>query len=169
MACVMLLIYGMILKIIDWKDFSVLDGAIIAGLAAIFLAIAVPLMRGAILRQHAAECARKVIQAADAFDFYASVFSRYPQSQQNPQQTEAVMKGAFAVYDIDWWEAATELGGQWDWCSDQNGAAVVISGKRLSEHRMLLLDRLIDDGDLRTGTFQRCGSRYQYMVRAAVL
>ena len=40
---------------------SVLDAAIIAGLAAVFLATAVPLVRGAILRQHAAECARKLI------------------------------------------------------------------------------------------------------------
>jgi len=147
----------------------VLNAAIIAGMVAIFLAIATPLVRGAVIRQRTAECARKIIQAADAFDFYASAFGHYPQSQQDARETEKVMRGAFAVFDIDWWESATELGGQWDWATDGQVSSVMISGRRVSDRQMVLLDRLIDDGNLKTGIFQRRGTRYHYIIRSCAL
>jgi len=152
-----------------WDEERVLNAAIIVGMMAVFLAVAVPLMHGALIRQRTAECARKIIQAADAFDFYAAAFGHYPQSQQNSQKTEEIMRGVFAVYDIDWWEAATELGGQWSWATNGQTAAVVISGKRISDRQMVFLDRLLDDGDLQTGVFQRRGSRYHYIIRDHVL
>lgn len=156
-------------EISRWDEPRVLNTAIIAGMAAIFLAIATPLVRGAIIRQRTAECARKIIQAADAFDFYASAFGGYPQSQQDPHRTEKVMRGAFAVYDIDWWEAATELGGQWSWYHDAWSSSVVISGDRVSERQMVLLDRLLDDGDLESGLFRRYCSRYHYFIKERIL
>ena len=156
-------------KNLEGKDVSVLDAAIVAGLAAIFLAIATPLIHGAMLRKHTAECARKIICAADAFDFYAAAFGCYPQSQRDPQETEKTMRGAFAVYDIDWWRNATEMGGQWNWYSSRQTSSVVISGDLISDQRMVLLDRLIDDGNLETGAFQRRGLRYHYIIKDSML
>jgi type II secretory pathway pseudopilin PulG len=150
-------------------EITVLDTAIVVGLMAIFAAIATPLLRGAILRQHMAECAQKVIRAADAFDLYAASFGGYPQSQRSAQETEAVMRGAFAVYEIDWWAAATDLGGQWNWYSDGRTSSVVIAGSGISESQMIRLDRLLDDGNLETGAFQHRGSRYHYIIRDSVL
>lgn len=149
----------------NWKNLSVLDAAIVAGLLFIFIAAAVPLVRGAVLRRQAAECARKIISAADAFDLYAASFGSYPQSQQDSKNTAAVMKGAFAVYDIDWWEETTELGGQWSWYSNGQASSVVISGAGIPEQRMILLDTLLDDGNLETGLFQRRCSRYHYVIK----
>lgn len=150
------------------NETAIPKAAITAGLVAMFLAIAALLMRGAILRQRTAECACKIIRAADAFDFYASAFGSYPQSQQDPQKTGEIMKGAFAAYDIDWWEAATELGGQWSWYTNGRASSVVISGARILEQQMRRLDKLLDDGDLETGAFQRHGPRYHYIIKDGV-
>ena len=57
---------------------SVLDAAIFVGLISIFLAVAVPLVRGAVLRQQTAECARKMMWAVNAFDLYASAIGEFP-------------------------------------------------------------------------------------------
>lgn len=154
---------------IPWEKVSILDVAIVAGLAAVFVAVSAPLIRGALIRQHTAECARKIIRAAEAFDFYEASFGNYPQSQQNAPELERVMRGAFAVFDIDWWKAATDLGGQWSWYSGGRTASVVISGARVSEQRMAMLDRVIDDGNLETGVFQRRGPRYHYTIKDSVL
>lgn len=152
-----------------WDDVRVLNAAIIAGMVAIFLAVATPLVRGALIRQRTAECARKVMQAAEAFDFYASAFGSYPQSQRDVRETEKTMRGVFAIYGIDWWAEATELGGQWGWATNGQAAAVVISGRRVSGRQMAMLDRLIDDGDLQTGVFQRRDSCYRYIIKGHML
>lgn len=139
------------------------------GLVLVFMAVAVPLVRGAVLRRQTAECARKIIKAADAFDLYASSVGSYPKSQQNPCSTETAMRGAFAVFDIDWWENATELGGRWAWYSNGQTSSVVISGVGIPEQRMVLLDTLLDDGNLETGLFQRRCSRYHYVIKEHML
>ncbi len=155
---------------IRWKDISVLDAAIIAGLTAVFMAVATPLIRGAILRQHTAECAQKIMRAAEAFDFYAAALGSYPPNPGNSQQADITMRGVFSVFHIDWWENQTELGGQWNWYSVGKGnCSVVISGSRISERQMVQLDALLDDGDLETGAFQRRVGRYHYIIRDHVL
>lgn len=151
------------------SETTVLDVAIAAGFVAIFMAIAIPLVRGALIRQHTAECARKIIQAADAFDFYVAAFGTYPQSQSDAHETETVMRGAFAACEIDWWAAATELGGRWEWYSNGKSASVVIAGRGIPEQQMIRLDQLLDDGNLETGAFQRRCSRYHYIIKDSVL
>lgn len=167
----LMLIFSSVMKrfLFDSHENTILDAAIIAGLFAVFLLIAVPLMRGAMLRQHTAECARKIIQAADAFDFYAASFGTYPQGQRDAQAVETLMRGVFAAYEIDWWAAATELGGTWEWYNDKDSSSVVIVGTGVPEQQMVRLDQLIDDGNLETGAFQRRCSRYHYIIRDHVL
>jgi hypothetical protein len=159
----------MIKTLLNWDDATVLDAAIIAGLMAVFLAVAVPVTRGAILRQHTAECARKIMRAADAFDLYARSYGAYPRSQCDRCRTESEMRGAFAACDIDWWRAATEMGGEWGWYNNGKTSSVVIAGAGIPERQMAELDKLLDDGNLETGTFQRRGSRYHYIIRDQLL
>ena len=143
-----------------------LDAAIMAGLAAVFFAVATPLVRGALLRQRTAECARKIMQAADAFDFYASAVGDYPPNPGVSQKADIAMRGVFSVFNIDWWGGKTELGGQWSWFSSGKGSgSIVISGSRISEQQMAHLDVLLDDGNLETGAFQRRVGRYHYIIR----
>lgn len=147
-----------------------LEAAIMAGLAAVFFAVATPLVRGAILRQHTAECARKIMQAADAFDFYASAAGDYPPNPGVSQKADTAMHGVFSAFNIDWWDDKTDLGGQWSWFSSGKGSgSVVISGPRISEQQMTRLDALLDDGNLETGAFQRRAGRYHYIIREHAL
>jgi len=152
------------------KEISVLEAAIMAGLAAVFFAVATPLVRGAILRQHTAECARKIMQAADAFDFYASAAGDYPPNPGVSQKADTAMRGVFSAFNINWWDDQTELGGQWSWFSSGKGSgSVVISGPRISEQQMTRLDALLDDGNLETGAFQRRVGRYHYIIKEHAL
>jgi hypothetical protein len=151
------------------KRLSVLDVAILFGVTAVFMAAAVPLVQGAILRQRTAECARKILWATEAFDFYAQMRGGYPLSQDDPHATPGDLKGAFALYQIDWWEKETDLGGHWAWYRNGRCCSVVIAGTRLPEQAMSRLDALLDDGNLDTGLFRRYGPRYHYVIPEAVL
>ena len=139
--------------------------AIVTGLICIFLAAAIPLTYGAILKQRTAECARKVQRAADAFDLYARTLGDYPPNQTSLTRSFDKMRGVLTVCDIDWWDQTTEMGGSWEWYRDETNAfSIVICNPRVSEARMKKLDALLDDGDLRTGLFKRAGSMYCYRL-----
>lgn len=146
-----------------------LNVLIVVGTIAVFLAVAVPMIRGALIRKRTVDCARKIIKAADAFDFYAGAFGEYPKSQGDPQDMEEVMKTAFEACGVNWWSAATDLGGTWSWYHNERTASVVIAAPLALEPRMVLLDKMIDDGNLQTGLFQRFGPRYHYIIKESVL
>lgn len=145
---------------------TVLDVAICVGLSAIFLAVAVPLIRGAALRQQTAECARKVMWAADAFDRYASASGDYPPDGERAGAVRPCRAMDKTFYDlkIDWWGDAPEVGGAWDWFCDDRRGFIAIANPRVSERCMRRLDRLIDDGNLDAGVFRRYGSIYCYIL-----
>ncbi len=146
---------------------TILDAAIYAGLAAVFLAISIPLVRGACLQRQTAECARKMILAADALDLYAAASGNYPctGAASGDGVSGGELSDAFAMLDIDWWNESTELGGEWNWFCGSGSGTIAIFNPRVSERRMRQLDLLIDDGDLSAGLFRRYGSFYCYMLK----
>lgn len=147
-----------------------LDAAIVAGVLGIFMAVAVPLVRGALIRHRTAECARKILVAAEAFDSVAAASGRYPSSGRvDGGPIPYRLRGAFERYDMDWWNRQTELGGHWGWYSNGTTPSVVISGEDLSERCMKRLDELLDDGNLETGAFLCRASRYHYVINTKVL
>lgn len=142
---------------------ALLDVAIFCGVIAVFAAIAFPLIRGAQLRQQTAECANKVLWAADAFDYYASAQGEYPHVE------NVRVRQAFERYQIDWWSEATDLGGHWDWFrSEDDKGFIAISNPRVSEKQMRNLDRLLDDGDLDTGQFRQYKDIFCYILNRRV-
>ncbi len=142
-----------------------LDAAILVGLFAVFLAIAVPLIRGAQLHRQAAECAGKFLRAADAFDLYARAMGYYPPDQKKPDEPLPEMNGFFAFFDIDWWSQETDLGGRWEWDNaDRFEHSIAIYRPRASRRQMEELDAMLDDGNLMTGSFQRWGAKYHYIL-----
>ena len=150
-----------------YGSLSVLDVAIYAGLTAVFLAAAVPLVRGAVLRKRTAECASKIMWAANAFDSYAAAKGDYPPNSERGGTVRPCreMDRLFHELKIDWWDKSTELGGAWDWFSDDQRGFVAIANPRASERCMRNLDRLIDDGNLDAGVFRRYGSVYCYILK----
>jgi hypothetical protein len=158
--------YEMKSSFVKWNEITLLDTATIAGVTAVFLALATPLMRGAILRQRTAECARKIMLAAEAFDFYAASVGIYPPGPGVSTQADRTMLGIFSTFHIDWWTCETELGGRWNWHSGgRDACSIVISGPGISERRMAHLDALLDDGDLNAGAFKRRGPDYFYIIK----
>lgn len=152
-------------KWFKFENMSVLDVALLVGVTAVFLAAALPVLKGALVRHRTAECARKILIAADAFDFYAEAIGHYPCSA----ESTAGIEGAFDRLGVDWWRQHTDLGGHWCWYSNGDTSSVVISGERIPEKKMVGLDELIDDGNLETGAFQRRAARYHYILNQAVL
>jgi hypothetical protein len=146
---------------------TLLNAALFIGLVAVFLAIAVPLVRGALIRKHAAICAGKIIRAADAFDLYAAAMGYYPPDQRKPEDPYPEMNGFFAFLDIDWWHKETYLGGRWEWDNhdDHFTYSIAIYRPHASRRHMEYLDAMIDDGNLMTGLFQRWGAKYHYILK----
>lgn len=146
---------------------SLLDTAIFVGLMMVFLAVAVPLVRGAVLRRQAAECANKMMWAVNAFDSYAAMKGGYPPDGERAGAVRPCREMDKLFYDlkIDWWGESTELGGVWDWFCDEHRGFVAISNPRVSEKCMQHVDRLIDDGNLDGGVFRRYGSLYCYILK----
>lgn len=149
------------------EKMTVLDVAIYIGLVAVFLAVSVPLVRGAVMRQRTAECARKMMWAADAFDQYAMAHSEYPPSGGGAGDIWPCdeMSLTFARMNIDWWGDSTEVGGAWDWFCDETRGFIAIANPKMSERQMERLDRLIDDGNLNGGIFRRYGSTCCYILK----
>lgn len=149
-------------------EWSVLDVAISVGIVAIFTAVAVPMTRGALARRQTAECAEKLLWAADAFDLYAATTGEYPPDNQPPGTAFpcAEMIDTFSSMQIDWWGKSTEVGGVWDWFrkGEQMGY-IAIAGTKAPENKMKRLDHLIDDGDLYNGQFRRYGPLYCYILK----
>ena len=142
-----------------------LEAALLAGLFAAFLAIAVPMVRGAQLRRQSAECAGKILRAADAFDLYAAAMGYYPPDQKRPDDLCFEMNGFLAFFDIDWWNQETDVGGRWEWDNaDRFEHSIAIYRPSASRRQMEELDAMIDDGDLMTGSFQRWGAKYHYIL-----
>ncbi len=151
---------------ISRRGFAVLEAALLVGLFSVFLSIAIPLVRGAVLRQQAAKCAGKILRAADAFDLYAASMGYYPPDQKGPDGPCHEMNGFFAFFDIDWWSQETELGGRWEWDNAERFEhSIAIYRPRASRRQMENLDAAIDDGNLMTGSFQRWGSKYHYILK----
>lgn len=145
---------------------SLLEAALLLGCFALFLSISVPLVRGALIRKQTAECAGKILQAAEAFDLYAAAMGYYPPDQTRPEEPCREMNGFFAFLDIDWWDRETEIGGRWEWDNeDRFTYSIAIYRPRASRRFMERLDSMIDDGDLMTGSFQRWGAKYHYILK----
>ena len=58
------------------------------------------------------------------------------------------------------------IGGRWNWDRNNFGGSAVISvvNATVSDAQMLLVDAKIDDGDLGSGTFQKVGGRFCFIL-----
>jgi hypothetical protein len=67
-----------------------------------------------------------------------------------------------------WTTQKNSVGGRWNWDQNNFGAVAAISTTNVtaSDAFMLKVDRLIDDGDLETGMFQKNSGRFVYMLVA---
>jgi prepilin-type N-terminal cleavage/methylation domain-containing protein len=69
--------------------------------------------------------------------------------------------------DTKAWTSTTPLGGRWDWECDVFGitAGISVVNPDVDSSEMALVDSLIDDGNLATGSFRRIASRYIFVLQ----
>jgi prepilin-type N-terminal cleavage/methylation domain-containing protein len=135
------------------------------GLLAAFL---IPAAITAIRHKENAQCASLLRRGVAAFELYRSEMGGYPPDQSVPSQTTvSAMADYFDGLNIDWWGAATPLGGRWDWDIGYHGFAASLSiwNPTKSAAQLTDFDRLIDDGNLATGKFRQVGTQYHYILQ----
>lgn len=103
-----------------------------------------------------------ISKASNAFELYAIENGSYP-----ADKWPGVVPDGMAAYlpKMDWAEE-TPIGGQWDWDNGQFGftAGVSVYKPGRSRAQMILVDGMLDDGDLGTGRFQERTDGYIYII-----
>jgi len=101
------------------------------------------------------ETASRFQIAVLAFEQYHAETGEHPDN--NWGAVPPVMEGYhFPYYKIDWWTETPAIGGRWDWDEySGKGAYISIANPTASQAQLQRLDKLLDDGDLETGRFQK--------------
>jgi type IV pilus assembly protein PilA len=95
---------------------------------------------------------------ARAFTLYQEKYGAFP-----PDALPGVLPPGMEEFaDPQVWANARPLGGQWDWDFQQFGftAGVSVFMPTRTDADMVYVDRLVDDGDLNTGSFQKRAQGY---------
>lgn len=70
------------------------------------------------------------------------------------------------------WEGATPIGGEWEAKEDKDGITAVLgvhyegNDPDHDPARMLVIDEMVDDGDLATGAFRQFGDKHYFFIVA---
>ena len=145
--------------------FTLIEVVMVVTIIGLLAAFIVPAAKLALRSRQNAQAASKLRQAVAAFELYHSENGSYP-ADKNPGETPDGMADYFAVLQItNWWNSATELGGNWDWDNGYHFKySVSISAPTKSADQLTEFDKLIDDGNLATGKFRQSGTQYHYIL-----
>ncbi len=128
----------------------------IIGLLAIFL---IPSIARGMRYWENRAVAQKFQQAVLAFEEYHSDHGAWPANAypgRIPTEMNANGGYYFKTHGIDWWEDDTGIGGSWDWDYYSSlGAYISIPNPTISDEQLVELDRILDDGSLTSGVFQK--------------
>ncbi|MCU0856801.1 MAG: type II secretion system GspH family protein [Pontiellaceae bacterium] len=147
------------------QGMTLVEILMVVGILAVLAAVLIPVTRIALRSRENARAASKLRTAVLAFTSYRSEMGSYP-ADRTPGVIPPEMAGYFAEMNIDdWWTSPTELGGYWDWDNGYNFKySVSIAAPTKSVEQMTDFDRLVDDGDLSTGTFRKVGVQHHYII-----
>lgn len=128
--------------------------AVIIGLLA---SIAIPAFTASRNSSMASTAAGDIKNFADEFSLYNLREGVWPEDgypSTIPSGMEQLANGL--------WTSRTAIGGQWDWDFNAHGftAGVSIVGHTVTDETVLMIDRLIDDGNLSTGSLIRMGDTH---------
>ncbi|MEM9418807.1 MAG: prepilin-type N-terminal cleavage/methylation domain-containing protein [Planctomycetota bacterium] len=146
------------------RGFSLVELVIVVVIVGFIAAIAVPRLSEASSRASERSFARNLRVFSDAIALY---YAENPSASLLPDTDTGEMPSDLEPYlDSRIWEQVTPLGGAWDHEHNdapfEAGLGVSYEESGIDERHMQTVDRLIDDGDLATGSFQRAeeGARY---------
>ena len=133
---------------------------VIIGLLA---TMAIPAFKRVIRRQQNSQVVNDLRVFSQAFETYSTMNGKWP-ANVGPGVIPAGMGVGWLKKGV--WQAKTPIGGQWNWDYNNVGitAGISISSYTCTNSQLLEIDKLIDDGDLTTGAFQRTGGSRVTMI-----
>jgi prepilin-type N-terminal cleavage/methylation domain-containing protein len=144
------------------RGFTLVEIMIVVAIIGILAALGFPALNEAGNRTRARRFARDIQTAGHAFLQYAMETGQYP-----ADRTPAQMPDGMAGYLWNFpWTDETAVGGNWDWDYQQFGteASVSVHMPNWNDDRMQLIDAVMDDGNLSTGTFRKRSGGYMYVL-----
>lgn len=147
------------------RGMTMIEVVMVVSIISLLAAFIVPAAKLALRSRENAQAASKLRRAVAAFELYRSETGSYP-ADKNPGEIPPEMATYFADMKItNWWNSATELGGNWDWDNGYHFKySVSISAPTKSTDQLTEFDKLIDDGNLAAGKFRQSGTQYHYIL-----
>ena len=140
---------------------TLIELMIVGILVGVLTAIALPMFNRQIQKARLTEMAITIDSFRKAFELYRLVNGQFPDDSHID-----LPAGMIGEIPDSVWRAETAIGGNFNWegLNTYTYAGVSVLGPTAPEQEIMLLDRLIDDGDITTGKarFTRNG-RYTFI------
>jgi len=146
--------------------FTLVEILLVVTIVGMLAALIIPAVNLAARSRENVQAARKLQIAVEAFELCAAETGSYPADRSPGVIPPEMANYYFPYFKIDWWGNVTELGGAWDWDAGYHGFkfSVSICNPARSREQMEELDRMIDDGNLGSGSFRQVGTQYHYII-----
>ena len=142
------------------RAFTLIELVLVVAILGVLSAIAMPRIAGAAQSARPAAFARSLDTLADAILLYYYEHGEWPgdgSTGKPPTELEGRV-------DQNAWTAGTPLGGEWDSEKDYDNIYGIGVHGDADPALLLEVDRLIDNGDLATGSFRQFASDRWYLV-----
>ena len=162
------------------QGFTLVEIMVVVSILGIIAGFTYPAILRALRYKENSEIARKFQEAAQAFELYEAENYEWPEDDTPAQIPSEMMADDYYYFryygitdenGVGWWTEDTEIGGRWDWDEFVYSAdwhadiiAVSISNPTIDKDQLEELDKLIDDGDLTTGSFIKWDGSYHFLL-----
>lgn len=145
------------------KGFTLLELMIVLVIVGVLATVGMSSYQSFVLRAQLSETATQLGFFAREFKTWEKVNGRFPNDSHIALPPDA---NGLAINPIDW-STPTLLGGNWNWEGPDrySYAGISIDGATAEEEDIILLDTIMDNGDLNTGEFRKTGNgRYTFII-----
>jgi prepilin-type N-terminal cleavage/methylation domain-containing protein len=144
------------------RGFTLIEILIVVILLGILAAIVIPSFASSKVEAQDSIAVTNIRYAVRQFTYYRVKYGEYPPDRlpgQMPVGMDELLGG------MDWAET-TPIGGKWDWDHNVFGVVAGVSFKNpdRTDAEMRAIDRMLDDGNLSSGSFRKRDGGYIYVI-----